>query len=251
MSSTTISLIVLACVFGSALFGLLLRRILPDHHLSKDTNDAVKLAMGLVATMAALVLGLLIASAKDKYDKEAAGVTQMAAKVIYLDRLLANYGPESAEVRELLKQSVTRVADHMWPNSASKETQLDPSASRAETLYVAIQELAPKNDLQTQFKSQAESAAFDLGQMRWQEFEQANLPISMPLLYILTFWLAVLFISFGMFSPPNGTVVAALFMAALAIAGAIFLMYELNTPFSGLLQIPRASFDDALVHLGK
>src|SRR5262249_37495022 len=102
-----------------------------------------------------------------------------------------------------------------------------------------------------QLKSQAESTAFDLGQMRWQEFEQANSPISMPLLYILTFWLAILFISFGMFAPSNGTVVMALLMAALAVAGAIFLMQELNTPFNGILQIPRASFDDALAHLGK
>ncbi len=251
MNTITISLLVLVCVFGASLLGMLLRCCLPDHHLSSDTKDSVKLAMGLVATMAALVLGLLIAAAKDKYDREATGVTQMAAKVIFLDRVLAIYGPESKEVRDLLKQSVARVADHMWPGSASKETQLDPSASRAESVYTAIQGLTPKNDMQTTLKSQAQSAAFDIGQMRWQEFEQANSPISMPLLYILTFWLAILFVSFGMFAPSNGTVLIALLMAALAVSGAVFLMMELNTPFSGILQIPRASFDDALGHLGQ
>ena len=206
--------------------------------------------MGLVATMAALVLGLLIAAAKDKYDKEAAGVTQMAAKVIFLDRLLATYGPESKEVRDLLKQSVARVADHMWPGSAAKESQLDP-ALRASRFIPRFKALSPKNEFQTTLKSQAQSAAFDLGQMRWQEFEQANSSISMPLLYILTFWLAILFISFGMYAPSNGTVLIALLMAALAVSVAIFLMMELNTPFSGILQIPRASFDDALGHLGQ
>src|SRR5262249_37895238 len=122
LSSITISLMVLLCLFGASLFGMLLRRNLPDHHLSSDTKDSVKLAMGLVATMAALVLGLLIAAAKDKYDKEAAGVTQMAAKVIFLDRLLATYGPETKDLRDLLKQAVGRIADHMWPTNSGSET---------------------------------------------------------------------------------------------------------------------------------
>src|SRR5262245_37663253 len=250
MNTVTIALIVFACVFGASLFGMLLRRSLPQHHLTSDTKDSVKLAMGLVATMAALVLGLLIAAAKDKYDKEAAGVTQMAAKIIFLDRMLANYGQESANARDLLKQMVKRVADRMWPDGTATEGQLDPSASPAEAVFGAIQQLSPRNDLQTAFKSQAQSTAFDLGQMRWQEFEQANASISLPLLYSLPFWLAILFTGFGMFAPSNGTVLVALFMAALAVAGAIFLMMELNTPFGGILQIPRAPFDDALAHLG-
>lgn len=230
---------------------MLLRRSLPHHHLSSETKDSVKLAMGLVATMAALVLGLLIAAAKDKYDKEATGVTQMAAKAIFLDRMLATYGQETKDVRDLLKQGVARVADHMWPNSVANEAQLDPSATHAEGIYMAIQALSPRTEMQTTLKSRALSAAFDLGQMRWQEFEQANSSISMPLLYILTFWLAILFVSFGMFAPSNGTVLVALLMAAIAVSGAIFLMMELNTPFSGILQIPRSAFDDALAHLGK
>jgi hypothetical protein len=105
MTTVSLSILVFVFVFGAALLGMLLRKVLPEHHLSSDTQDSVKLAMGLVATMAALVLGLLIAAAKDKYDKEAAGVTQMAAKIIVLDRMLANYGPEAKDVRDLLKHS--------------------------------------------------------------------------------------------------------------------------------------------------
>ena len=145
---------------------MLLRCSLPEHHLTTDTRDSVKLAMGLVATMAALVLGLLIAAAKDKYDKEAAGVTQMAAKVIFLDRMLAIYGDETKDVRALLKQMVERVASRMWPDGSSTDAQLDPSASRTEGFLIAIQGLSPRNDLQTTLKSRAQSAAFDLGQMR-------------------------------------------------------------------------------------
>jgi hypothetical protein len=175
---------------------MMLRKALPEHHLGSDTKDTVKLAMGLVATMAALVLGLLIASAKDKYDKESAGVTEMAAKTIYLDRMLANYGPEAAGVRELLRKMVEHVKSRMWPDNALGDAQLDPTASRAEPIYVAIQNLSPKNDLQTTLKSQAISTAFDIGALRWQESEQASSSVSKPLLCILAFWLAILFVSF-------------------------------------------------------
>lgn len=251
MNTISSSAVIFACLFGAALIGMMLRKILPEHHLSSDTKDTVKLAMGLVATMAALVLGLLIAAATDKYDSESAGVTQMAAKLIYLDRILANYGPESKDVRKLLKKMVGRVASQMWPDNATEQAQLDPSASRAETVYVAIQKLTPQNDLQTTFKSQAMSTAFELGQLRWQEFEQSEASMSRPLLGILVFWLVILFVSFGMFAPANSTVVVALFMAALAVSGAIFLMMELNSPFSGVLQISSSPFDDALTHLGQ
>jgi hypothetical protein len=229
---------------------MLLHKVLPDHHLSSDTKDTVKVGMGLVATMAALVLGLLIGAAKDKYDKESAGVMQMAAKIIYLDRMLANYGTDATDARELLRKMVKRVTSQMWPDKGSGDAQLDPTASHAESVLAAIQRLSPKNEQQSTFKSQAQSLAFDVGQMRWQEFEQAHSAVSTPLLCILTFWLAILFVSFGMFAPSNSTVIVALFMAALAVSGAIFLMMELNSPFSGVLQISSASFEDAIAHLG-
>jgi hypothetical protein len=243
--------IIFAFLFGATLLGMLLRKVLPEHHLSGDAKDSVKVAMGLVATMVALVLGLLIAAAKDKYDKESAGVTQMAAKVIYLDRMLANYGSEASDVREQLRKMVEMVRDRMWPGHVLSNAQLDPTASRTETVLAALQNLAPTNDLQKTLKSQAMSSAFDVGQMRWQEYEQANSAISTPLLCILTFWLAILFVSFGMFAPSNSTVIIALVMAAVAVSGGVFLMMELNSPFTGILQISSAPFDDALAHLGR
>src|SRR5262245_3032315 len=148
MSSIEISAIVFACVFGAALLGILLRHLLPEHHFSSDTKDTVKLAMGFVGTMSALILGLLVASAKDSYDKQSSGVTQMAAKVIYLDRMLANYGPETKEVRELYRRVVAQVTRRMWPDANSSEPQLDPSALHTEELFAAIQSLQTKTDLQ-------------------------------------------------------------------------------------------------------
>ena len=250
MSVNATFLIVFACVFGAALAGMLLRAVLPEHHLSSETKESVKLAMGLVATMAALILGLLVASAKDSYDKESSGVTQMAAKIVFLDRMLANFGPETEETRTLFRHTVERMRDRMWPENKSEHAQLDPNASRGEAMYAAIQKLSPRNDLQTALKSQALSTSLELSQLRWLEFEQADTSISAPMLYILTFWLAVLFVSFGMFSPSNGTVVIALMFAALSVSGAIFLLLELNSPFNGIMQISDAPFADALCALG-
>jgi hypothetical protein len=249
MNATILSVLVFASVFGAALVGMLLQRILPKHHLGADTKDTVKLAMGLVATMAALVLGLLVASAKSTYDAESSGITQMAAKVIFLDRMLANFGPETKEAREQLRHVVENVTNRMWPDKV-ESAQLDPSAVRSENIYGSIQQLSPKNDMQTTLKSQAISQAFELGQMRWLEFEQANQAISKPMLVILTLWLSILFVSFGLFSPSNSTVVAALLLAALSVAGAVYLILELNTPFGGLMQISDAPFRNALTHLG-
>jgi hypothetical protein len=251
LSSAAIALLVFACLFGAALLGSLLRAVLPEHHLNAETKDSVKLTMGLVATMSALILGLLIAAAKDKYDKESAGVTQMAAKVIFLDRELAMYGPETKDTRELYRRIVEQIMNRMWPDSKVRQAELDPTASRADALYSAIHKLSPQGDLQTTLKAQALSTSMELGQMRWLEFEQAESAVSKPLLCILTFWLAVLFVSFGLFAPSNGTVVVAQMLAALSVAGAIFLLMELNSPFTGMVQISNAPFLDAIAHLGQ
>jgi len=94
MSSLAVSLIAFAFIFGGALLGMSLRGAMPPSHLSDDSKDSVRLGMGLVATMCALVLGLLIASAKTYYDTQNAELTEMSAKVVLLDRMLAHYGPE-------------------------------------------------------------------------------------------------------------------------------------------------------------
>ena len=114
MSSLTISLIMLACVFGAALLGILLHAVLPQHHLSSETKDIVKLGMGLVGTMSALVLGLLVASAKNSYDTQSAELTQLSANIALLDRGLALYGPETKETRALLRDVVVRFHNQMF-----------------------------------------------------------------------------------------------------------------------------------------
>ena len=129
MSDNAIGLLVLMCTFGASLLGMRLRPVLSQHHLSADTKDCVKLGMGLVATMAALLLGLLVAAAKSAYDTQRNEVIQIAAKIVFLDRVLANYGPESADARLLLRHMVEGAVSRMWPEERSRHSQLDPSGS--------------------------------------------------------------------------------------------------------------------------
>jgi hypothetical protein len=247
MSATTISLIVFACVFGGALLGILLHAVLPQQHLSNECKDIVKLGMGLVGTMAALVLGLLVASAKGSYDAQSAELTQMSANIALLDRALALYGPETKEARNLLRGAVARVLDQMW-SSASLSV---PTAAGGEILYEKIQGLSPKNDTQRSLQGQALSMAVDLGKTRWLMYEQATTSVSMPLVIVLVCWLTAIFISFGLFAPFNATVVASLFVSALSVSGAIFLILEMYTPYAGLVKISDAPLRAALAHLGQ
>jgi hypothetical protein len=244
-SSVTISLIVFACVFGGALLGIFLHAVLPQHHLSAETKDIVKLGMGLVGTMAALALGLLVASAKGSYDVQSAQLTQLSANVALLDRVLAHYGPEAKEARDLLRSAVTGILDQMW----SKDNTSPPAGG--EVVYDKIQGLSPKNDAQGSLRGQALSIAMDLGRTRWLMYAQRTTSVSVPLLVMLVLWLTVIFISFGLFAPFNATVVASLFVAALSVSGAIFLILEMYTTYTGLIQISSAPLRAALAHLGQ
>lgn len=237
-------------VFGGALLGMFLHAVLPERHMSNDSKDVVKLGMGLVATMSALVLGLLISSAKNSFDVQTAEVTEASAKIILLDRALALYGPEAEGVRDLLRSSVADTFERLWPNSGATVSLSKESASGVESLYDRIQGLSPKDDRQRSIQTQALSMLVALGQTRWLMYEQESTSISLPLLIILVFWLTVLSISFGLFAPRNATVVTSLLVSALSVSGAIFLILELYKPYGGLIHISSAPMRAALAHLG-
>jgi Protein of unknown function (DUF4239) len=247
-----ISWVVFACVFGGALLGMVLRNLLPEHHLKEDSKDVVKLGVALIATMSALVLDLLIASAKSSYDAQSSEVIQMSANIIQLDRILARYGSETKEARDVLRRT-TLSLDRDWSEGTSRSEKLDSTGLRggAASFYEKIQELAPRNDFQRSVQSQALQIAFDLGQTRSLLLEQAGSSIPTPFLVVMAFWLAVIFTSFGMFAPSNATVIATLFVCALSVSGAIFLILELDSPFAGLMQISDIQLRNAVAHLGQ
>jgi hypothetical protein len=250
MSPAAISLIAFAFVFGGALFGTALRAAVPKHNLTADSKEAVKLGMALVATMAALVLGLLIASAKSSFDTQNTELTEMSSKAVLLDRILAHYGPETMEARDILRASVVRILDRMASKDSAGPFQSDASSNASEVLFDKIQGLSAKNDAQRSLQAQALNITISLGQTRWLIYEQKITSVSLPLLAVLIFWLTIIFISFGLFAPPNAMVVASFFVSALSVSGAIFLILEMYTPYGGLIQISSAPLRAALAHLG-
>jgi hypothetical protein len=247
----SVSWIMFACVFGGALLGMFLRATLPEDHLSADSKSVLNLVMGLIATMAALVLGLLVATAQSSYGTRSSEVTQLSANIILLDRVLAHYGPETNRVRDLLKRAVAFEAERITAeNDTTVGSNRDPRAHAGDALFDAIQELSPKNDAQRSLQAQALTIAISLGQTRWLLFEQGGSSIPNAFLVVLIFWLTVIFASFGLFAPTNPTVVTALLVGALSVSGAIFLILELDAPFRGLIRLSDAPLRSALAILG-
>lgn len=252
MSPIAISLTALAVIFGGALLGILLRAVLPIHHLSSESKDVVTLGMGLVGTVAALVLGLLIASAKESYDTQSNELTGMSAKLVLLDRVLAHYGPETQEERELMRKFVVHSLDNMWSkNPFSTSSPLEGPSVGNEKIYDKVQELSPKDEMQRSLQTQALNMIMSLAETRWLMFAQRAASVSMTLLIMLIFWLTIIFVSFGLFAPRNMTVTVSLFFSALAVSGAILLILEMSTPYSGLIQVSSAPLRAALSHLGQ
>ena len=248
MSAIALSCITFVCISVGALLGM----FLPGHHLNSDDKDVVRLGTGLIGTIAALVLGLLIASAKGSYDTQSTQVTQMTSNVVLLDNLLAEYGPETTELRNLLRRGIAGLADRMWRENSSDVAKAHPFEVSAESdaFFAKLQRLSPQNDTQRSLQARAVQIATDIAQTRLLLFAQTNNSIPMPFLVVLIFWLTIIFGSFGLFAKPSVTVFGSLFVFALSAAGAIYLVLELGQPFAGLMQISSAPLRNALTPLG-
>lgn len=236
MDAFLISGVVFVCAFGGALLGMWLRSVLPTHHFEKESKDTVTVAIGLIATMTALVLGLVTASAKSAFDELDAAVRHGAADVMTLDRALARYGPDAAPIRSALKELVKQRTDAMW---GSDVKQKDPmtTAHNGEQLSEALLALQPQNDEQRWLKERALESSEELLKARWAIVNSTVSSIPTPFLVVLVSWLTITFTSFGLFAPRNGTVIAALFVCTMSVAGAIFLILEMDSPFQGLIKI--------------
>ena len=250
MSHITISLTALACAFGGVLIGLFIHSRLPNDQLDPDSKEAVRVGMALVGTTMALVLGLLIASGKAFYDNQNSEVTQLAVDAVLLNKILDHYGPETKEMRDLLRSSAVSMLDIMWGRAGSDRTHFAAFAE-SEALFTKIQELSPQNDGQRFLKSQALSTVTRLTQTRLLMVAQETASVPMPLLVVLVFWLTLLYISFGLFVRRNALVVVSLFASAVAVCSAILLILDMYQPYAGLIQVSSAPLRAALVQLGQ
>jgi hypothetical protein len=248
MNDLSISLVVFVVIFGGALLGAAVRPLLSERHLQSDSKDVVKIATGLIGTLAALVLGLLIASAKTSFDQKASQVRQLTATVIVLDDLLAQYGSEAAPIRTRLRHSIPPLADRIWHEHERTTGNPVHFESSAQSLAFEneLERLSPNNDTQRSLQSRAIQAFTEGAQTRLLLFTQAGGSIPVPFLIVLVFWLSAIFVSLTLFARINLVVLASLLICALSFAGAIFLVLELDNPFTGLMGISSETLRSAL-----
>jgi hypothetical protein len=252
MNVIAISLLVTACVFVGGLFGMQLHRWLPEHHLTKETQDVVRLGTGTVSVLASLVFGLLIATAKSASETTDREMRSYAADLILLDRTLRSYGEGAAAPRVLLRRSTARTIQDIWPTPGGHFVGLDDvSAGRMlEQVQEAIRAMDPVGAEQRSIRDQALLAATSLVRQRWILIEQAGPSVRPVILFVLVSWTVAIFISFGLNAPRNTTVAGAFLMCSFAIGGAVFLILEMDSPFQGMLRLAAQPMLNALAEMG-
>ncbi len=248
MTSLTVALLAFACLSTSIGVGFLLQSLLPNHHLGADSKDTVKLASGMIATLTAMVLGLLVSSAKSSYDSLNTGVVEAGARMIQLDRSLAHLGPETEPIRRQLRESVEfTLATVLTQEGASKEgTEEFEKRSCIDSIQQRMRALRSGTDAERQVYTEAYQLTMDLARNRWRLIEQHQSPLPTPFFVILLCWLGLLFTTFALFAPRNGTAITVLLICALSMSSALFLIHDLNRAPNGLIRLSPAPLQKAL-----
>ena len=230
--------IVAVIVFASAMLGMLIRRTLPESHLSDETKGVVTLSMGVVGTLTALVLSLLIATASTTFNIRNQEITTLAANAIQLDRVLRSFGPDADDEREMLRNYMTMKLKDLFPQGRSKPVLENPKTIVLfEELEDRLSAMEGHSPHQRWLLSRAQALTAAVSEVRWLLIEQDVLGIPVPVLLVVLFWLCLLFVSFGLFAPPNATVRVVLFLCAVAVAGAIQTILDLSRPFEGIIRV--------------
>ncbi|MDB6143837.1 MAG: hypothetical protein JWP80_2881 [Pseudomonas sp.] len=252
MSALIVASIVFVCVFSSGMLGLFIRVCLPEHHLSEESTGMVKLGAGLMATLAALVLGLLIASAKVSFDRLDDEFRNTAATVVMLDHTLADYGPQAKENREFLRSTYASAVEQYFSGgtAGTPNEGVPERLARLDQFQQKLRELAPRNDMQRSLQSEALALGRDLAHTRWMLLQPDQSAIPTPFLVVLVLWLAILFSGFGLVSDNNRTVIVTLLVCTLSVSSAIFLIEDLAHPLQGFMQISQAPARSVLAYLG-
>ena len=250
MSSIAVSAIVAATVFAGGIVGLLAHRILPQRHLTKETQDVVRLGTGMISVVASLVLGLLIATAKSSYDAMDHAIRSYAAELVLLDETLRDYGQAAAPARDRLRNYTALVLEDNWPGKGERVRLGDVRAGEMlEHVREALRAMMPVDEGQKWLQDQALQIHTSLLRQRWLLIEQAGPSVRPIVLVILVSWVVFIFASFGLNAPRNGTVLAAFLVCSFAIGGAVFLILEMDRPFQGVLRISSRPMVSALEHM--
>lgn len=232
--------------------GMFLRDRLPSHHLSTESKDVIRLATAIVGTLAALALGLLIASANSDYKDAQSELDATAARIVLLDRLMAQYGPETDEARKVLRDLIQSRLEHGWATELGDEQ----SAGRAsiykqiETVQGKLRALDPQDQVHRLIQARALEVSGSVAEGHWLQIESADEGLPWGFLVVLVYWLALLFGTFGLQAPTNPTVLTIIIVCALSVAGAIFAISDMANPYAGFIQVSDQPLQGALQRLG-
>jgi ABC-type multidrug transport system fused ATPase/permease subunit len=246
VSPITSAAIAFALILASTLIGMFLRYKLPEHHLSGDSKDVIKLATALVGTMSALVLALLFASTRNSFEHTSAAVSRMTAAVVELDQFLEEYGPQAQPIRAALRREIGPLIDSFWREDAEARGVKPPPPGYNETVHYMLRELQPSNPVQVSIQARALQVINDFAQTRLSLVAQPSDSISQTFIIVLVIWLMFIFAVFSMSSPPNATLGIVLFLCIVSASAAIYLILELGQPFDGLMQISNEALRTAL-----
>jgi hypothetical protein len=239
MSSTVAFLACFASILIGAAVGMVLRRAVPADLLEGGSKEAIRLGAGFLSTLAALVIGLMIASAKNTYDNQNTNIRQLGTNAVLVDQMLTKYGTEAKAARTLLRETIPSATARIWRENVSGKGggATFVIGETAERFYNAVEGLKPANAEQTSLKSRIIQITTDLGRTRLLVFTQADDAIPVPFFIVLVFWLVVIFASFNLFAEPGAIVIGFILVLAISVSSALFLIVDLSHPFSGLMQI--------------
>ena len=231
-------IIVFLILLAGAFAGWTMRQRLPEHHLTDDTKSLVSVSMAVVATVSALVLGLLISNANTSFRALGGEVTTLSAQILRLDNILRRYGPDTYQARETLRQYAEQKTADLFPDDGADVRLDNPSTYELlQRLEDSVLELKPANPRDQWWLDQAMTLAGKIGDSRWLLIQQVAQGTPKTFLALVVFWLTLLFASFGLFAPRNLISAVTLTLCALAVAGALGMILTLEDGFGGLVHI--------------
>lgn len=251
MNGLAFAAITFGLVLVATLLGLLLRRRLPEAHLSENSRDSLKLAIGLIASLLSLVLGLVISSSKNSFDLKGEELEEISANVVLLDRTLVAYGPEAQHARTLLRNLLAAGLQRVWGTNVAQPSALTVN-DEFHALGIAVRTLRPADDSQRGLQAEAARLLSALDRLRIVLRQQA-VETSVPtgFLIVIGAWLGIVFAGFGLLTAPNPTNVAGLVLGAACAAGALFLVLELDDPYGGLIRLSDTPLRNALQQIDR
>jgi len=243
-----VALAVFACLSGASLAMMHFYPRLSERHRDEETNTVVRLIANVFVVMTSLAFGLLINSAKDTFQALDTQVREFATSIVVLDRTLRSFGAEAQQARKHLAAYVRESVERPARSPDALERRHSTAARLLDDLGTALSALDLPDrhrDALTDARQQYQA----LTQQRWRLVEQSEGTIPAPLIAMLVAWLTLIYASFGYRAPRNPMVVIMFLASSLLIAASVYLVLDMDVPFSGPIQISDEPLRRALAEI--